>query len=783
MDFPISPVPPLKNSESVSTSVVSSAEAPSMLEAWRLQAQQEEDNDFRNLLSILRRRAWIVVCVSALGIAYTTSEALKQPEIYEGKFRVLVEPVNAEEDFSDLSSVLGDQQLSRGGSLDYSTQIQVLRSPELIEPLVEELNETYPKLTYSSLLSGLSISRVGQTKILQVSYTDSDPTKVQFILDELAQSYLKYSLDERQTNLRQGINFVEEQLPELQAQVNQVQNRLENFRQQNKLITPELQSNQVSSQLSSIATQRLLLDRERSAAAQQIEELQQPDSIATISNSPIYQQLLGELRSVETEIAEELTRFQPDSLAIKVLEEKRDNIVPLLEQEAARALNAEQTIAQSNLKVIQAQSRMLSNAEAQADSEVSILPSIIRQYTDIQRELEVATEALTRFKVTRESLEIKAAQTEIPWQLIEAPEKPKKPISPDIPRAILLGAVGSVIFGMLAAIALEKIDNVYHTIDELKSGTKLPLLGTLPVNHEIRDSNTLEKKGIFKLADQLLNNRRTQLIRQKTKIYGPSGSSEASFLEALRVLHTNIRMLSSDRPIRSILFSSALPGDGKSTVVANLAQVATAMGQRVLIVDTDLRKPQVHDRLHISNKLGLSNLISDDLPLKSVIQQVDPNSQLFALTAGKIPPDPTKLLASQKMQQLMSTFDRCFDLVIYDAPPTTGLADVSLIGRRTDGLVLVTRIGKTDKTVLQQTIETLQLAQISILGLVANGVQASAMSGYRYYAYGYEADDSQIDNDMDDESTTFTFAPISSASSSSANPSESSFDNNDEIAS
>jgi polysaccharide biosynthesis transport protein len=131
-----------------------------------------------------------------------------------------------------------------------------------------------------------------------------------------------------------------------------------------------------------------------------------------------------------------------------------------------------------------------------------------------------------------------------------------------------------------------------------------------------------------------------------------------------------------------------------------------------------------------------SNLIADDLPLKSVIQQFDPSGQLFVLTAGKIPPDPTKLLASQKMQQLMGTFERCFDLVIYDAPPTAGLADVSLIGQRTDGLVLVTRIGKTDRTVLKQTIETLKLAQIPMLGLIANGVKSSGLSGYRYYSYG-----------------------------------------------
>lgn len=289
-------------------------------------------------------------------------------------------------------------------------------------------------------------------------------------------------------------------------------------------------------------------------------------------------------------------------------------------------------------------------------------------------------------------------------------------------------------------------------------GTKLPILGTLPFNRELRDSRTPHKGAIATLTDQLSQLR---LSRKTHSSYYGYGNSEASFLEALRVLHTNIRMLSSDYPIRSIIVSSALPGDGKSTVSANLAQVATAMGQRVLIVDVDLRKPQVHERLAMPNTVGLSNLISDDLSLKSAIQQATPSGQLFVLTAGTVPPDPTKLLASQKMQQLMDTFDRCFDLIIYDAPPITGLADVSLIGQRTDGLVLISRMGKTDRTVLEQTISTLKLAQIPTLGIVANGVKSTKYSSYRYYdGYG-PADNStdKVSDELAEPTASSTFTP------------------------
>lgn len=723
------------NRHSPTTALTPIPPAPSLLSAWQLNAQQEEDSDLRNLLSVMRRRAWIITGVAAVAMTLVTGHALRQEKVYKGQFQILVEPVNAADDFSELTSVLGEQTLRNSG-LDYDTQVQVLRSPELIEPVAEQLQQTYPELDYLSLLEHLSITRLGTTKILEISYTGPNPTQIQVILDQLSKTYLKYSLEERQTNLRQGINFVENQLPDLQNEVNSIQDQLEAFRRQYNFITPEIQSSQVSQKASDLSAQRLELDRQLAEVQQVFDNLQsQSGTLGALNEAPIYGQLLGELRSVESEIAEELTRFSPNSLPIRVLQEKRENLLPLLQQEAQRVVGTQQAMANNTFQVMAVQSDTLAAAEQQANQGLSQLPTLIRQYTDLQRELEISTQALTRFRTTRETLEIEAAQTEIPWQLIKVPVQPTTPISPNLQRSLLLGFVASVLAGLGIALLLEKLDNVYHSVDELKAATKLPMLGTLPHNSTLQDSRTAQRGAIGTLFNQLS---KIKIGSHKSNYYGYGGNNESSFLEALRVLHTNIRMLSSDRPIRSILVSSALPGDGKSTVCAHLAQVATAMGQRVLIVDVDLRKPQVHERLSISNAVGLSNLITDDLPFKSAIQQITPSGQLFALTAGKIPPDPTKLLASQKMQQLMGTFERCFDLVIYDAPPTTGLADVSLIGQRTDGLVLITRMGKTDRTVLTQTIETLKLAQIPTLGIVANGVKSNGLDGYRYYSYGTE---------------------------------------------
>ncbi len=708
-------------------------ETSSLLAAWQQHAQEEVD--IKDLLLIFKRRAWAIVGVAATVMTLVTVHTLQSEKVYEGSFRLLVEPVDTDNDFSDLPSVLAEQQTGQSG-LDYETQIQVLRSPELLEPVAEQLQTSYPDLTYSELLENLGISRVGETKILQISYAALDPVQIQVVLDQLSDVYLEYSLAERQTNLRQGINFIESQLPTLNDQVDTLQDQLETFRRENEFITPESQSGLLSSQIGELSTRRSELERQYSEAQQVFSALQEErGALAALDSAPIYQQLLSELRSVETEIAEELTRFDPDSLAIKVLEEQRANTLPLLQQEAQRVVGTKQAIAANNLQILSVQNNILTQEEQQAAQIGGELPSLIRQYTDLQRELEIAVEAFGRFRLTGETLRIEAAQTEIPWQLIEVPTLPEQPISPNLRRSLLLGMVASTLLGLGAALMLEKLDNVYHSVDELKVGTRLPLLGTLPVNTELSD-NRISKKNVFLGLTESLSRLRPGK-KSRSACYGYGGNSESGFLEALRVLHTNIKMLSSDSPIRSILISSSQPAEGKSTISANLAQVATAMGQRVLIVDVDLRKPQVHDRLDISNQLGLSNLIADNLPLESVMQEVDASGQLFAVTAGKIPPDPTKLLSSQRMKQLMMTFANSFDLVIYDAPPIAGLADVSLLGQHTDGLVLVSRIDETDRTVLSQTIETLKLARIMVLGIVANGVKSTGIAGYRYYAYGY----------------------------------------------
>ncbi len=191
------------------------------------------------------------------------------------------------------------------------------------------------------------------------------------------------------------------------------------------------------------------------------------------------------------------------------------------------------------------------------------------------------------------------------------------------------------------------------------------------------------------------------------------------------------------------MISSATPGDGKSTTAVHLAQAAAAMGQRVLLVDADLRLLQVHKVLGLENQIGLSNVIATGFTAKQAIQRLPMWDHLYVLTAGQLPPDPTRILSSKKMRYLMEQFHAVFDLVIYDTPPVLGLADGQLLAAHTDGVVMVTGLGKTDRSVLMQALDRLKISNSTVLGVVANGVKRYTTGSYYHYQH-YYATESEV---------------------------------------
>lgn len=735
---------------------------------------EDEELDLREILKVIRRRARLIGGVTVVVAGAVGLWTFLTPRIYRGEFQMLVESPDqggkATQQILSQSIFRNNSDVSASG-IDYTTQIEVLRSPKLLNPIVERLQRFNPDLNYGAFSGDLEVERLNQATILEVGYEHEDPEFIAAAIEALAKDYLNYSTEQQQASIQQGVQFIDEKLPELRQRVDTGQQALEEFRQRYSLLDPDARGGELSTLIHSIKQQQEETQIELGQAASLYGLLQKQlgyqsaDALAAVSlsESERYQELLNQIQEVETELAVELTRFTEESPTIQTLREKQQNLLTLLNQEAAQVagrnnlsgdfssetagnlnsiaidLSTQLVNTENRIEVLQVRTRALTEAEARLRQEFARVPSLARQYTDLQRELTVATESLNRFLENRERLQLEAIGRITPWELLIAPTVLKKPVFPNVPLNLSLGVVAGLVLGLGAALLAEKLDNVFHSAEQLKASIQLPLLGVIPYKQELTAETTPDQLSQETQQSVPLNGHRvshsvkrllgTQPAEASNKFY-----TQSIFREAFRSLHTNIRFLSSDQSIRSIVISSAVPTDGKSTVSFHLAKTAAAMGQCVLLVDADLRRPQVHSRLNLPNMQGLSNAIATGLDPHQVIQPCSQEENFFVLTAGQIPPDPTKLLSSDKMKQLINQFEKDFDLVIYDTPPLLGLADARLIAANTDGLAIVVGLGRTDVSAVMQALDSVRTSNISILGIIANGVKRDAASDY---GYGY----------------------------------------------
>lgn len=725
--------------------------------------------DMAWLFAVLRRRAAVmaVATIALTGISggWIVWNSRKISPEYEGSFRVLVEPVSAEGRLAKLSllgqtssgaAVTDVSRLSVADSdlVDYETQMRVLKSPKLMSTVVKDLQTRYPDINYNSLNEKVNISRISYekdgrqqgTKLLEVRYQDKNPEKIKYVLNELKTVYLNYSLEERQISLNKGIQFIEQQMPELQQRVDTLQGQMQKLRQDYNLSNPDQTGKALTEQAQYLDTQTIEIRGKLAEARTEYENLRRQLNNPEIStpvlgadSSKSLETILIELQRVETEIAKNSTQFRDNSPPMQDLREKQQNLRRLWRQEAEMILDN----ASGRIKELESRAQTLSKAQRIINQKIAIFPSVLRKYADLERDLAVSTDSLKQFLTKREALRLDASQREIPWELIAEPNIPLDRNNQPIPtsvkqtkRQLAIAGILSLLLGVGVGFVVEILHTVFHTPEELKGATRLPLLGVVPFAKELKRLANKSKKRFPVL-------RGTGQARQdgRNLVLGRDATQgEWAFLEAFRSLYTNIRLLSANRPIHSLAISSALPGDGKSTVALYLAQTAASIGQRVLLVDADMRRPQLHARLGLPNEQGLSDAIATDISLNDTIQRSPVEDNLFVLTAGQIPSDPIKLLSSEKMQYLMEQFQAFFDLVIYDTPPIVGLADSNLIATHTDGMVLVVGLEKTDRSMLTKALDGVKISGSPVLGVVANGIKGYTPSSYASYQRYYRSD-------------------------------------------
>lgn len=688
--------------------------------ATQLSDTDEGGLNLGQVAAALRRRALLIAGLTGIVAAGAVLKAESDPPVFHGQFEILTKPVTGESKaIASIPQTLGAANVSSPESENVATTVKVLQSPRLLAPIVKKLQPKYPDLTYKQLERDLDVLPA-QPNVLKVVYANENEQQVKDVLQALSKAYLDYSLAERQEDINQAIKFVQDTFKKgkIQQNVEIWQDKLRILRQKNDLIEPAQKSQQVSALIAALTQQRMDTRVQYEQMNAQYDDLkrelaQQPAERAgnsVLSENVRYQKILDQIQEADILLRKESALRTAENPTIITLQEKKDNLLPLLSAEEARV----QRDFESRINELVARDLSLDEKIDKSNKELVKLAAVSRDYDKIQLQLKIATENFGQFIAKQQALEIEKTQKIQPWKLLdEQLTEVNNPaaVVDSAKRNLLLGGMLGLLLGAGAALVVDKLSNVFYTAKDVKDATFLPLLGTIPLRKELVVS--LQDSG-----------------HQKPDI--------AAFFEVFRSLYTNILLLGSDTPIRSLVISSATPGDGKSTVALYLALAAAAMGHRVLLVDANLRCPTLHKRVGVMNIQGLTDVIASDLDWSNVIERSPFEDNLYVLSAGPIPPDPVRLLASQKMQDLMSDLQNSFDFVIYDTPPILGFADANLLAANTNGMILVAGLGKLKRTIFQQALEELQVSGTPVLGLIANKSKEAAPASHTYYQQYYK---------------------------------------------
>jgi len=700
-----------------------------------IQIQDQEGGlQLGRFVAAIRRNVLILVGIATVTASAAVLKAMTDTPVYRADLELLTPPTTLE---SQIISTLNDDALSSQSEVvDVAiddTKLKILKSPRVMEPIIADIQQRYPEVTYRQVIRNLNISPDSTKNILTISYTSLDPEQVTYVLEIVSAAYLRYSLENRQNAIFRGIDFVDEQLPVARDRVEQLEEDLEQLRQRANLIDPLVQGEQLSQQAAQFSAEQLDLKvqiRQAQSIYQNLQaELAEGEEFAATSalaESGRYQTLLDQLLQLDSQLAEELTLYLEDSPEIEVLEERRANLQPLLEREGQRV----QRQVENYILELQDRDRALAITIESLNQQIKGLSTTTREYNNIQRELDIATANLNQFLTKREALRIDAAQRQTPWEILTPPSEPRASVA-DARRNLLLGGVLGLMLGSGVAVLVDRISGKIYTLEELRQATRLPILGTIP-HEKLLESGSSLATSLNQLSQLGFG---TNLWGAASQQSHDKYAVNSPFFEAFRILSTNIQLSSPDQQIGSLAISSAIPNMGKSTITFHLAHAMAATGRKVLMVDTDLRRPTLHRLCSVSNDVGLSNYATGEFDLQDILINLPLEPNLFVLPSGPVPPDPIKILTAQRTVDLLEQLYREFDLVLFDTPPLLGFADAFVVSAKSQGVLLAAKLGEIKFSQLQSALDELSIAKIPVIGVVANDVRGESDSQYSYYQY------------------------------------------------
>lgn len=689
------------------------------------QARPAPEPTARDLLEVLLRRRRVVLLVFAACLVGAVVGTFVLPPRYRAQATVVLDRSGgAATLFPELAAVTAQTYLD--------TLAEVARSRSVAERAVRLLGASTDEQedAVQRLQRDLRVTRVRGADMIRVEVTDRTPEQAARRAQAVTDAFLGFVLEGRRTQARATREFIEGQLEKVAGDLRRAEDALLRFKlahgevslpEETRIRLEKLA--ELEAQLVGVQTERRAAEAQRDRATQ---ELRRRDQVtpSTWVASPLVQTLRQQLATLEIQLAgllEKFTERHPEVVATRaqIAQTQRR-----LEEELRRSVLAQTYTVDPVYQglVQQAVSAEVTAATLQAREEA--LKGVLRRWTDEVRGLpprELTLARLARQQKVAENVYLLLSQKYHEARIVEAsvvadlrvvdPARP--PERPAFPRRGLtagLGALVGVFAGVAAAFAAERLDSRFHRPDEAEQVLGLPMLALVP---RLRDSD-----GAVRLAED---------------------SRRSAFAESFRTLRTNVLYSAPEGSLRTVLVTSPEPEEGKSTVAANLALALARSGRRVVLVDSDLRRPSLLQALEPPQPFGLTDYLVGEVRLEEAVQTTRyPN--LCFVPAGRSAPNPAELLGSDRMRDLLAVLRDRFDAVVLDSPPVLAVTDASVLAREADGVVLVVNPQTTHREAAVRARRQLEALGSKVLGFVFNAAPVDGRRGYYGYAYyGYYA--------------------------------------------
>ncbi|MDD5035707.1 MAG: polysaccharide biosynthesis tyrosine autokinase [Methylococcaceae bacterium] len=732
---------------------------PQAIMADSLDDDNEEQIDLRQYWSVIRQH-WRGIVGLAFMISLVTALIVwSMTPIYQATASLFIE--------SKQSKVVSIEDIYAADTsrTEYlQSQFEILKSRELAKRVIEKLNlpehpefkekpqsERFdwrkwlpielpqnPEATETESASALSpseklipafqkrltIAPVRNTQLVNISFESTDPELAMHAVNALGEAYIESNVEAKLQVTKQATDWIASRLEGLKTNLAQSERNLQDFLEKQNLVNLEGVFTLASKEVGA-ATEKLVEIRQTRAEAEnvkrQIEALgndlpRKVDSIPEIYADPVVQQMtqkLAELRGTESELSKRYGPYHPKIIGIHSEIESIEDSLRKQVSSLVEGVTNRYEVAQSNEAALQASIEM-------NKSEIQDISRKQAQFRELQREIESNKNLyemfFNRLKETKEAGDLQPANA----RFVDRAFRPAAPVKPKKTLSVVLAFVASLIVGVMLAFLIEQLDNSFKDAGDLEKKLGVPLLGLLPLIKPERKGEALNLGDLF--------------LRE----------GQSSFGEAIRTIRTGVLLSGLDLQHKVIAVTSSQAGEGKTTLVLNLA-FALAQMQKVLLIDADMRRPSIAKILGFNSRSpGLSDLLAHTSGAEICIQKFE-RGKLDVICAGAIPPNPLEMLSSQRFSDFIKEYESSYDVVLIDSPPVQAVSDGLMIAKVVNTLIYVVKAESTPVRAAKDGLGRLYKAHAPVCGVVLNHLDTEKASKYGdyygayYYQYGYSS--------------------------------------------